>query len=779
MLRGLRNEPAARRRWIVVAFALALSFVPLFGTLGYEHAFVLSPVLALAGVGAGVDARRRAGRAPTARAAMRSGLLELSGLLGLVLGLSIVALLWQTNCDPWGGMLFFAMGPVLSGSAGVVAGLWGGLLAGTRRRQLAMGVSIVLASTAIGAWRLIADPVVFAFDPFWGYFSGAIYDEDVGIRGVYLRFRAYNVLAMAAALQLWALAYDPSADTRRSIRALGAAVRGRPAAGAAAIVGAVAAVAIGITGARWGFTANIDTITGVLTGVRHTEHFIIHYTPKSAEARTIDAVAAEHELAWDRLARAMDGRAPEGKIRSFVFANPGQKRALMGAGVVQVAAPWRGQIYLDHRPFPHPVLHHELAHVFGRTIGDAWFGVARRGLHLNIALIEGFATAMAPRPADHLDLHDQALVLERLGRRPSLPSIMGPSFFAKSSRVAYTAAGSFCQWLIDTRGFDAMATLYFTAGDFETAYGESLPALEAQWLAFLETRGGVTEADVESQRQRFMRRSVFRRPCAHRAANVAAQIRHAGRRGDRDGAVALYRTLCSIEPEDPAHKLGLARAYGKAGDLVGALAVLAEAAAVPDLTVTLKAALASSRAEVALAAGELTVAAQTEREALRLPMARSAQRTHQLRLTGAEDPALAPVVLRYLAPFATDDDGVAAAMSRLYAAIEIAEIPGYRALGSYLVARQLLNVQDPRPAVALLQTALDPPPGDHGLPSPQFVRAAHIALLSAAVQSGQTEAARAALTTLARLPDSGHGDALVLADWQERVEFFANFDAAG
>jgi len=694
-------------------------------------------------------------------------------MLGVALAVLVAALMWQTNCDPSGGLGFFVMGPVASGICGAVAGMLAGLVTPSRRRALALGIGVIVASTAIGAWRLIADPVVFAFDPFWGYFSGAIYDEDVAVRQVYVAFRAYNLIGVAAALQVFALVYDPATGSAQTRAAVRERVQGAVGRTVLAVATGVLAAAIGLTGASWGFTANVETITKVLSGTRETEHFVIHYKPRSADARNIDAVAMEHELAWAILRRKMDGREPEGKVHSFVFTDRGQKRALMGAGTVQVAAPWRNQIYLDHRAFPHPVLHHELAHVFGKTIGDDLFGVARSGLHLNIALIEGFATAMAPRSADHLDLHDQALVLERLERRPSLPSIMGPSFFTQSSRVAYTAAGSFCLWLMETRGFAPMAELYRSAGDFEAAYDAPLAELEKQWLAFLEARGGVTEDDVENQRQKFMRRSVFRRPCAHRAANLRSDIALADRRGDWEQTIALYETLCSIEPEDPAHPIGLAWAHAIAGDFASALEALATAEAMKDLTVSMRSALLSRKAEVALAAGRLDEAAAAEREALELPISRGARRTHQLRLVGAEDPALAPYIVDYLAPFDPYAKGRAGAVNRLMAAVTLRERPGYRALGSYLMARQLLNVQKAGPAVELLQTALEPGPGDHGLPSPEFVRAALVALLSASVQAGEFEVARDAVDQLAAQPDSGHGDAAVVELWRERIEFFA------
>src|SRR5690606_13427207 len=137
----------------------------------------------------------------------------------------------------------------------------------------------------------------------------------------------------------------------------------------------------------------------------------------------------------------------------------------------------------------------------------------------------------------------------------------------RSSRVAYTAAGSFCLWLIEQHGFGAMGTLYRTAGDFEAAYGTSLDALERDWLAFLRTRPGIRDEDVAAQAQRFQRRSVFQRPCAHRVEAVRREIRRAHARGRLEDAVSGHRELCALEPELPEHRLGLAQALVLAGSI--------------------------------------------------------------------------------------------------------------------------------------------------------------------------------------------------------------------
>jgi hypothetical protein len=152
---------------------------------------------------------------------------------------------------------------------------------------------------------------------------------------------------------------------------------------------------------HFGFHTTAASLSDHLLGTRETEHFIIHYAPTSQTARDIELVAAEHEFAWDRLARQL-GWVPPWKIHSFVFPSPESKRALLGAGNTEVAPPWRGHIYLNEQPFPHRVMHHELAHAFSYSFGDPVFGAAATidwaGPHFNLALLEGFATALAPRP---------------------------------------------------------------------------------------------------------------------------------------------------------------------------------------------------------------------------------------------------------------------------------------------------------------------------------------------------------------------------------------------
>jgi len=490
LLRRHLGAPRLRRRWLLGLGTAGLTAVPLVGTLGYEGSLVLTAPLALFAVGVGVDAvRGERARGPSddpLPALLRAGLRELAILLAIPLTILLVAPLWQINCDPWMGLAYFAMGPALSGLCGLVAGLWGGLLATRRGRQLGLGLVPLLFCLIVGLWRIYADPVVFAFDPFFGYFAGPIYDEGIPISSRYLWFRGYNLLACAAALLLIRLVVGPSLQLQRpTLRPCGAVRPSSPASGpslqrpalrpwslAGCVLALACAASLGLRPGHHGFHHDIGSLARSLLGTHRSEHFVIHYAPGSQTARDIELVAAEHEFAWDLLATRL-GAHPEPPIHSFVFPTPESKRALIGAGTTEVAPPWRGHLYLNEQPFPHRVMHHELAHAFSYSFGDPVFGAPARlgwgGPRVNLAMLEGFATALAPRPEGHLDLHDQAAILERLGLRPPLADIMGLGFWGKSSRRAYAAAGSFSLWLIETRGVAAFTDLYRSAGDFDLA----------------------------------------------------------------------------------------------------------------------------------------------------------------------------------------------------------------------------------------------------------------------------------------------------------------------
>lgn len=768
MRRAWSRMMAFRRLILLSGVCLGLTAIPLVGALGYENSVVLAPVLALMGIGVSLDHARTARTTPTPP----SRGTHLGQITWDLLPLHVAAIAtlllgrwWLPSCDPLGGLRFYVAGPVLSGFVGATVGLWAALLFRRRSAQWVLAIGIMALSIGVGLWRLYQHPVVFAYDPFVGYFSGSLYDEAITVSTSYWRFRAYNCVAIASAVFLWWLFIDTRLDR----------IERRPTTQARVIGMSIASLGLALYGwvtihaADYGFSATRISLRAELSSTIETEHFTIYYAPRSANAREIDSLALEHEFAWHELEQAMS-RAPDGKVESFIFSDPEQKRRLMGAGSVQVAAPWRRQIYLDHRSFPHPVLHHELAHIFAGTIGDPWLGIARRGIRVNMGLVEGLATALAPRTAHGLDLHGQAKVLDELERRPPLTRVMGAGFFGLNSRVAYTAAGSFCRWLIDTHGFEPMATLYRTAGDFDEAYQTPLAELEQEWVRFLATEVTVNEADVERQAIRFMRGSVFERPCAHVVAEVQTTIALAEHQGLYDDAIAGHEHLCSLEPGNPLRPIDLAEALARAHRAPDALAVLDQAAAMPRLRPTIEATIAELRGDIHLElTGNLEAAREAYDEALAVPLSDARRRVLLLKRLASIEREHTEILRRYFGLFEQDDTGAVHALTRFDAAIRLRDRSSSRALGHYLWAWQLLHIQDPHAAIPPLQQAVQLA---EQLPSREFVIAAREALLGVSLQASNFDLARQTLADLRAIPGRGPGDHLDDTQWSRRIAFF-------
>ncbi|PRP90839.1 hypothetical protein ENSA5_60890 [Enhygromyxa salina] len=782
-LRGIPSDPRLRRRAFVFVSVLALSFVPMAGTLGYFSSLLLAPMLSLLAAAAGVDAvrARAAADQPAPDSAplwplARDGAVELAWLLGLTLAVLLTGMLWTTNCDPLGGAAYFAIGPLCSAILGWLAGVGAALLVGPRKRWVALLAAWLpfAVCVVIGLRRLYVEPVVFAYDPFFGWFSGPIYDEGIEISSRYLLYRAYNFTAAAA---LW-LGLRASVDgrLRPSWRRMidGGQNRARTVAASAL---AVLALGVGLSAPRLGFTATTASIAKVLGATKETEHFVIRYGPGSLTAREIEMVAAEHEFAWDQLERRL-GRTPARKVESFIFANGKQRGALIGANRVEVSPPWRQQMYLSHRPWPHDVLHHELAHAFLGDFGDPLLGLPIAGLRFSGALIEGVPTALAPRTHDNLGLHEQAAVLDRLDKRPPLTTIMGAGFWGAAASRAYTAAGSFVLWLAQTRGWDKVAALYGNAGDFEQTYATSLDALELEWLDFLRALP-LRERDIEAQAQRYERSSVFRRPCAHRAADLRQAAARAQLLGQRDEALETQQTLCRIEPEEPGHFLRLADMLAGWEQFEDAAAILDELATRDALTTTIQAVIAEQRGDTALVAGRLDQAATHYRAAMSLGLTEARTRQLQIKLIATTDAELAAQVVEYFGPFRVGGESRAVSMLRLWSAAKIAALPGHAALGNYLLGRQFLIIAAPEQAAEVLALALAPGSGEPPLPGPELQRAALMSQLSALTQIHDWDGARALLEPLDALAE-GEGHRAVVQEWRERIAFFAGyFDGPG
>ena len=305
------------------------------------------------------------------------------------------------------------------------------------------------------------------------------------------------------------------------------------------------------------------------------------------------------EFRYEQLHQRL-GAEPRGPITVWEFPSAESKKSLVGAGNTLFARPWTREIFVQGDRFPSLRLRHEMAHVFAGAFGDPLFGVSLAWRWhgplplptLASGLVEGIAEAAdAGADDDESTIHQEAAAMIAAGRAPPLESVVGAGFSAQSGARAYTIAGSFCRFLLETRGAAAMQRLYRSAGDFVAAYGVPLPTLEAQWRDFLG-RQPLDAQDRARASEQFRRPAIFKKVCARELAARLSQAR-AVMATEPERAMALLEETCADDPHEPIYRLALGEAWAASGRFPRALELTTQLSADGDLTVPMQARVAS------------------------------------------------------------------------------------------------------------------------------------------------------------------------------------------
>jgi hypothetical protein len=756
--------------WAVLLTGLTawLCFVPLFDVLGFELAFAvaIAASLAAADLGAKVvaEARRVASGGPALGPAGTVALLyllaALRGLALLVVPLVVACLnaLRVRNCDFAAGFGYWAALPGISVLLGAAAGVTAGLLFSRRWLGGIAAWAIVVGSLVWGVARFYAAPPIFGYDPFAGYFPGSLYDEHIVLGTPFWASRLYQIGVALFALSACAALLQP-----RSLRLGRPEIRrGGPlavCAGAATLV-----FLLGEKDAEIGFHADAPAIAQALGGRKETAHFVIFYPARAPFAAQMDAIAAEHELRFAQVERVF-GVAPREKITSYYFASAQEKARWMGAANVYIAKPWRHEIYLQHDTFPHPVLRHEIAHVFAGEFGDPLFHVSVSWggwppAAFNVGLIEGIAVAADWPTTARLTPHQSVRAALEAGTLPPLRSLLTTGFLTFSSAQSYTTAGSFVRFLLLRDGAEKLRALYRSGGrpaDFQAIYGRPLDELERAWHEEVKN-APLAHADRELARERFRRPGIFRRPCPHAVAKRQAQVRELEAAGDHAGAQALQERVCADEPGEPGHRLDLAGLLERAGDLDAASAILREIghgewpSPLRARTLLRLIDLEVRRARLAEARAELEAA-------LALPVDEATRRNLLVRREALGDGPAAPALRAYLFAGTSGEDPVV----QLVRAVEVTRTdPG---LGLYLQGRILHGKSAWSEARRVLVAARAA-----GLAEPLVARENDRLLASAAFLDGDLDACRQAAERL-RDPAQPLAVRWEGEDWLARVAF--------
>lgn len=504
------------QRWaagFVAAAVGAIGFVPLFGGPGYESALasgLFVPTAAAVATALDVSESLSASPLEGVGRGFQSGLaLSTAAMVAILLHGLRVGL-----CDLPGGLLFFAL---TAGFGALLGGVFGALVAeiarGSRRRRLvcALGAPLgPLAGIVLSVARFYASPMVFAFDPFFGFFSGALYDTVVDVRPELWTYRGGS-LATLVGVTLVASAL------RRSDRGTVAFVsprgttqpRWRLALGTAALA---ISVTVGAAGPALGHWQTAASIAGALGGRAAGPRCDIVFSDSLSEQRVALLLRdCEEEVASvaERMHAGLDGR-----LVVYFFRDSAEKRRLMGAADTSMAKPWRREVYVQLAGYPHPVLGHEVAHVIAGSFARGPFrvGGSAFGWWPNPGLIEGVAVSASPDD-DELSGAQWARAMLDLGILPNMRRVFSLGFLGDNAAKSYTVAGAFVTWIVDRWG-PAVMHEWYAGASLEKLTGAPWGALDADFRDALRNLDMPAGASAYA-RARFEHPGVWMRSCPH------------------------------------------------------------------------------------------------------------------------------------------------------------------------------------------------------------------------------------------------------------------------
>ncbi len=639
MLPELVRSRAQRVAALIVGVLLGgVGFLPLFGGPGYEAA--LAAGLVLPATAAIATALEIAARRVDPVAAVERG--AASGALLALIGLAVTLLHGARAgfCDPVEGLELFVLGPGAGSVLGGVCGAFAGLLAERverRRRRVVVAVLLALAAPAGGVvvslLRFWSSPMVFAFDPFFGYFAGALYDTVIDATWNLLTYRVGTLCTLIA---LWALAAHLSrAGDSNSLVLRMPVRRGITLVGLVALGASIAHCAEGPALGHWSTPASIQKALGRELATKRCD--VVY--DKSILGRDAALLGRECDAHVAQIERWLGTRGPA-RIRVFLFASSGEKKRLMGASDTYIAKPWRKEIYIQVALYPHPVLAHELAHVIAGSFGAGPFRVSGPldGIVPDPGRIEGVATAAAPPEDSDLTLGEWARTMQKLDLLPPLDRVFRLGFLGENSSTAYTVAGAFVRWFHDAYGANALRAWY-GAGTLP----KPLPALETEWHVAL-SKISVSDQALVAAKARFERPAIFGRRCPHVVDRLAGEAGSALGDHDVKGAQDDYRELLELDPHDFGARLGLATCALRGGDAADARRRYDALVRDPDLTRLLRAVAEEALGDLDLQQGKTARADAHYREIAKSVLDEDRLRTLDVKRASSSDLARGAIV---------------------------------------------------------------------------------------------------------------------------------------
>ena len=222
---------------------------------------------------------------------------------------------------------------------------------------------------------------------------------------------------------------------------------------------------------------------------------VVLYFPEGASDMLAEEAVSAAAAASERVAEIL-GTANE-RIDCYVYPSREEKERVTGNAAIAHGVTWANAVHVAWWGSSDVALAREMAHVAGaRALGKMYNPFVRNGLAVYVGAEWG------GRP-----VIDVARELRGADSLPRLADLVDPGAYARiDARVSDPAAGAFTAFLVEELGEPAYRDFYAyvartrarVPGALEQSLGDSLGAIEARWISFIETDedGGVFEAET-------------------------------------------------------------------------------------------------------------------------------------------------------------------------------------------------------------------------------------------------------------------------------------------
>lgn len=729
------------------AVAAICAFLPLADHLGFELAAALTLVAAVAAPLVGFAAIRLDQSAGPiqhrpARAAAHAGLFAVAGIL-VPAALILLNGLRRPICDPVLGGLWLLVLPAPTAWLAATFGALARLIARGRLRWAISLVALVEVATLVTtAAATYLGPPIFAFDHFFGYFPGPLYDERIPFSTALLSFRAATVLwGVVAVATAGALASGDRAARRMH----------------ASWASCLAALLV-VTSVVWGSDLHWRTtdraLRRALSGEIRLDRLVLHF-PRDLPEREVEWLVRDATFDEALLERSL-GIVPRHPVHVWLYRDPEQRRELFGSEGTQFAKPYRHEIHISRLGYPHGSLQHELVHAMAGEFARGPFLVAG-GLLGNTVLIEGFAVAYDLDDGTLTPIQD-AKAMRDLKIAPDLERLLKPGGFQmEASSRAYTYSGAFIRYLDSRFGIAAMRTLYLT-GELRTL-GEPR-VLVRDFERMLDTVATNPDARSTAAR-RNAQPSIFARRCAREVGAIVDSAWTLSRNRLWEQSLAKFGEACALQPADPvlvSNKLNVAIAM-KPNSLPRIMAIAESLWRHPNLDPALEAGSRVRVGDELWRRGDTSGAHAQYARAKMLPQGPAGRQSTTIRLRAIADTGLAPLVMPY---YAGPDVGTMAQLLRMSDALVRRPKD---ALLTFLVGRQFYSRGADDKGAEMLERA-----EALGLGDADLLRETLSTLVMARAHRNRCDDAERAQIRLRTAGGSATEDA-VAANWVARCRF--------